>query len=241
MSSQYPALEWISLRHDGHSAALIAQRAGVSAESVRRATRDSGPYPRPSRQLGRNTATADAVNARTARWVKLRQEGVRTTDIASREGVSHRIVSRATKAHGPYPTPHPSAEVVSSWVADRRAGIASDVIAKAAGATPLAVRRAVKPHGPFPGSGSRIPAGFLGTSGAARLLGVSHPTILRWQKAGFLPDPDVVTGSGRRLWREDSLASWLSTASLQKCPRCGARLRRPRAHLSQTRCGDSPA
>ena len=53
LAGSHPALEWLSLRRDGESVALIAHRAGVSVAAVARATDPFGPFPRPSRQLGR--------------------------------------------------------------------------------------------------------------------------------------------------------------------------------------------
>lgn len=102
---EYPELEWLSLRRDGDSAALIAHRAGVSEAEVLRATRPYGPFPRPARQLGRIVASEDAVRSRTQRWVRLRQAGVRVAAIAEQEGVPHQLVSRETLPHGPFPKP----------------------------------------------------------------------------------------------------------------------------------------
>lgn len=240
MSSEkaHPELEWISLRRDGVSAALIAERFVVSAWTVRRATRDAGPYPRPSQQRGRRTASDDAVAARTARWVQARKDGIRVSDLAAREGVPHQLISRETKAHGPFPDPHPPADVVAGWVLDRRTGISSTVIARAAGVSVTSVREAVKPFGPFSGAGSRIPPGFVGVSGAAQLIGIGHPSLLRWVESGFLPAADATTSAGRLLWRETTMREWMKTAPLNECPRCGARLKRPRAHISQANCAD---
>ena len=175
MGSQYPALEWLSLRRDGESPALIADRAGVPIAAVKRATDPYGPFPRPARQLGRVVAPEAIVDARTARWVQLRRDGARVTEIAAREGVSHQIVSRTTLPHGPFPQPHPPKETVESWVKDRRKGIPAAAIAAAAGVSADVIRRDTRPHGPFPGGGARIPAGMLGLSGAARLAGIPPP------------------------------------------------------------------
>lgn len=100
---EYPALEWLSLRRDGESAALIARRAGVSTSAVIKATNPYGPFPRPGRQLGRVVASEEAVKSRTARWVALREAGMRVSVIAAQEGVAHQLVSRATLPHGPFP------------------------------------------------------------------------------------------------------------------------------------------
>jgi hypothetical protein len=102
---EYPELEWLSLRQDGQSAALIAQRVGVAEAAVLRATNPYGPFPRPSRQLGRTVASPEDVQRRTARWVALRRAGVKVSVIAAHEGVTHQIVSRTTGPFGPFPQP----------------------------------------------------------------------------------------------------------------------------------------
>lgn len=102
---EYPELEWLSRRRDGESAALIARRAGVTEAVVLRATNSYGPFPRPTRQLGRVVASEEAVERRTARWVSLRLEGARVSVIAAEEGVTHQIVSRTTLPYGPFPEP----------------------------------------------------------------------------------------------------------------------------------------
>ena len=236
MSSQYPALEWLSLRSDGDSPALIAHRAGVPVTAVTRATDPYGPFPRPTHQLGRVVAPEDVVDRRVARWVQLRRDGMRVTEIAAHEGVVHQIVSKSTLPFGPYPEPHPPHDTIQRWVSERRVGIPATVIAAVAGVSVDLVRRTTRPHGPFPAGGSRIPAGWVGASGVANLAGVSHPTILRWIDIGFTPPADVVTGTGRLLWLETTLRSWLETAPLRECPTCGAKLKKPTAHMSQGRC-----
>lgn len=236
MGSQYPALEWLSLRRDGDSPALIAHRAGVPVSAVTRATDPYGPFPRPTRQLGRVVAPEDVVDRRVARWVRLRRAGMRVTAIAAQEGVFHQIVSKATLPFGPYPEPHPPEEAIQRWVKERKTGIPATVIAAVAGVSVDLVRRSTQPYGPFPAGGSRIPAGWVGASGAATLAGVSHPTILRWIDIGFMPPADVVTGTGRFLWCEATITTWLNIAPLQTCPTCGAKLKRPTAHSSQSRC-----
>ena len=236
MSSQYPALEWLSLRHDGDSPALIAHRAGVPVTAVIRVTDPYGPFPRPTRQLGRVIAPEDVVDRRVARWVQLRRDGMRVTAIAEQEGVFHQVVSKSTLPYGPFPRPHPPHATTERWVAERRAGIPATVIAAVAGVSVDLVGRSTRPHGPFPAGGSRIPAGWVGASGAANLAGVSHPTILRWIDIGFTPPADVVTGTGRRLWRASTITTWLETAPLHECPTCGAKLKRLTAHPSQGRC-----
>lgn len=102
---EYPELEWLALRRDGQSAALIAQRAGVTEAAVLRVTSPYGPFPRPSRQLGRVVASSEEVKRRTARWVALRRAGVKVSVIAAHEGVTHQIVSRTTGPFGPFPKP----------------------------------------------------------------------------------------------------------------------------------------
>jgi len=103
---KYPELEWLSLRRDGHSAALIAQRAGVTEAVVLRATSPYGPFPRPARQRGRVVTSPEDVERRTARWVALRQAGMRVSAIAAHENVAHQLVSRTTLPYGPFRTPN---------------------------------------------------------------------------------------------------------------------------------------
>lgn len=133
MSSQYPSLEWLSLRSDGDSPALIAHRAGVPVAAVTRATDPYGPFPRPTHQLGRVVAPEDVVDRRVARWVQLRRDGMRVTEIAAQEGVVHQIVSKSTLPFGPYPEPHPPHDTIQRWVSERRVGIPATVIASVAG------------------------------------------------------------------------------------------------------------
>ena len=131
MGSHYPALEWLSLRHDGESPALIADRAGVPVAAVTRAADPYGLFPRPTRQLGRVIAPEAMVDARTARWVHLRRNEVRVTEIAP--GRAHLTRSSAGQ-HSPRAVPktHPSLETVKRWEKDRRAGIPATTIAAAA-------------------------------------------------------------------------------------------------------------
>lgn len=241
MGSQYPALEWLSLRRDGESPALIANRAGVPVAAVKRATDPYGPFPRPTRQLGRVITSGSAVSGRTTRWVQLRRDGMRVRDIAVQEGVAHQIVSKATLSHGPFPRPHPPQEMVELWVKDRRAGIPATIVAAAAGVSVDVIRRGTRPHGPFLSGGNRIPPGLVGVSGAALHVGVSHPTVLRWIAIGFMPPADIITGTGRLLWHKSTLTTWLETAPLRECPTCGANLKRPTAHRSQGRCASRAA
>lgn len=207
MSSQYPALEWLSLRSDGDSPALIAHRAGVPVTAVTRATDPYGPFPRPTHQLGRVVAPEDVVDRRVARWVQLRRDGMRVTEIAAHEGVVHQIVSKSNTSPAPYPEPHPPHDTIQRWVSERRVGIPATVIAVTAGVSVDLVRRTTRSHGRRRGSRG-IPAGWVGASGVANLAGVSHPTILRWIDIGFTPPADVVTGTGRLLWLETTLRSW---------------------------------
>jgi hypothetical protein len=126
---QHRALDWLARRHSGESAALIAHLAGVSEKTVLRATRTYGPFPRPSRQLGRYQLGDDALGARARRWVELRLKGHTTTAIAAAEGVVHRYVSKATRDHGPYP----AADVIAGWVDSRHRGRTLAAIAGEAG------------------------------------------------------------------------------------------------------------
>ena len=239
VTGPHPALEWLSLRRDGDSVALIAHRAGVSVAAVARATDPFGPFPRPSRQLGRVVVDEAAVSARTKRWVRRRMDGVGVMDIATGEGVAHQVVSKATVPFGPYPRPHRRIDenTLEQWVHDRHAGIPAATIAKVAGVSAAKVRRVTQPHGPFPTFGHRLPQGVVGVSALAHLVGVSAPTITRWRSTGFLPQPDIVTRAGRALWHEATISSWRQATPLSACPACGGVFKRLSAHTSQSECG----
>lgn len=239
LAGSHPALEWLSLRRDGESVALIAHRAGVSVAAVARATDPFGPFPRPSRQLGRVIVDEAAVTARTKRWMRMRQDGVGVMDIAASEQVAHQVVSKATVLFGPYPRPRRRLDegALEQWVHDRHAGIPVATIAAVAGVSAAKVRRVTQPHGPFPSAGHRLPQGVVGVSGLARLLGVSAPTITRWRTTGFLPQPDIVTKTDRVLWHEATIGAWRQTTPLSVCPTCGRVSKRLSAHTSQGKCG----
>lgn len=205
MPEQHRSLDWLARRHAGESSALIARRAGVSEATVARATKAYGPFPRPTEQLNRTTLSDDTLSDRAARWVEARRRGHTTTGLARAEGVSHQIVSRATRDHGPYP----AAEVVDAWADARRAGRTLAVIADEYGVAPSVVRRETAKLGPFPMPGARLPEGVLGVSAVAARAGVSSATAIRWRDTGRLPDPDFVTARGRQLWLPTTIDAWL--------------------------------
>ena len=149
----YPALDWLARRHAGQSCAHIAQHAGVTEETVRRATRANGPFPRPTQQDNRTALRHDVLTERTRRSVEGRRQGRSATDMARADGVSHQLVSRATRAFGPFP----ATEVVKAWVDARGAGRTLAAIADAAGVKASVVRRETANYGPFPSPGARLP------------------------------------------------------------------------------------
>ena len=75
MPAQHHALDWLARRHAGESAALIAWRAGVSEAAVLKATKAYGPFPRPSRQLGRTTVSDEHHRQRVQAWTDQRRRG----------------------------------------------------------------------------------------------------------------------------------------------------------------------
>ena len=46
---------------------------------------------------------------------------------------------------------------------------------------------------------------------AARILGISRPTIYRWEKSGRIA-PRVILGPGVSGWREEDLAAFIAAA-----------------------------
>ena len=219
VSGAHPALEWLSRRRDGESATLIAWRDGVSPETVRRATSPYGPFPRPSRHLGRTITAGPALDDRTRRWVQARQRGQRVRDIAAREGVAHQIVSRYTAEAGPFP----SAEVVQQWVEARRSGRTLAELALEYQAPEAVIAKQTRPWGPFWRTGPRLPEGVVGVNGIAAMAGVSDPTAVRWAQTGRVPEPDFVVGRGHKLWLASTISRWLDSSDLATCPDCGAR------------------
>jgi hypothetical protein len=237
VSGPHPALEWLSRRRDGESATLIAWRAGVTPETVRRATAPYGPFPRPSRHLGRTVTAGTALDERTRRWVQARQRGQRVRDIASRDGVKHQTVSRYTAEAGPFP----STEVVQEWVLARRAGRTVAAIALKYQAPEAVIFRETRPWGPFWRSGPRLPEGVVGVHGIAAMAGVSDPTAIRWVQTGRAPDPDFVVGDGHKLWLDSTISRWLDSSGLATCPDCGARCVSLNHHRSGAHRNQPPA
>lgn len=229
MAEVHRALDWLARRRDGESVPLIAWRAGVSTDTVRRATAPYGPFPRPSRHLGRTHHGEYEVNQRTARWIDSRRRGVTVAEIARREGVRHQYVSRVTVEHGPYPAPG----IVADWVELRERGDSASIIAERYGIASGVVRRATRRFGPFGGQGLRMPDGVVGVTTLARRVGMSHPAVLRWVRTGLTPPPDFVTGRGRLLWLDSTITAWIGRSNLEKCPQCGALCRSLGQHRSR--------
>lgn len=84
---------WIALRRDGVGVVAIARRDGVAHQTVSKATRDAGPYPKPG------TPTAEQVRA----WTAARRAGQPIAQIAHTAHVSRHRVAATTKPHGPFP------------------------------------------------------------------------------------------------------------------------------------------
>ena len=220
MANQYPALEWLQRRAEGEPVQQIARRAGVPPFVVQRATDPYGPFPDPG------SARQAAAAARAVRWVQLRKEGIPVVEIAATWNVSHQQVSRVTRDAGPYPRPGPAPNQVNAWVEARRTGVPISAIAAEHRVTIGKVATATQPYGPFPRPRHRVtPEGMYCRNDIARLLRIPDPTVLAWERRGYLPLPDVTTSSGRRLWKTTTVDTWVSGAGLATCPTCGARVR----------------
>lgn len=220
MSGPHRALEWLARRRDGESSTLIAWRDGVTPETVRRATAPYGPFPRPSRHVGRTVTAGTQLDERTRRWVRARQRGQRVTDIARADQVTHQQVSRYTAEHGPFP----SEDVVREWVTARRSGATIPAVARQYQAPEAVVARQTRPFGPYrPAGRPRLPDGVVGVHGIATMAGMSDPAAIRWVRAGRVPEPDFVVGDGHRLWLASTIRRWLDESDLATCPQCGAR------------------
>lgn len=168
------------------------------------------------------------VHPKALAWAAQRRAGVSTLRIADKEGVSHQLVSRATRLFGRYPRPGaPSEATVQKWVQARRRGVAASRIAASDGVNVTRVVDATAPWGPF--RWSKSPPGWTGVSGLADRVGVSLPTLLRWAEAGDTPPPDRVE-RGRRLWRDETVESWVAASNLEACPTCGALAKDVRKH-----------
>lgn len=230
--SSFPELEWLQLRRDGLSCALIASGADVSEGAVRRATQKFGPFPVPDRRANGRLVTRSAdVAARTAQWVALRRAGISATQIAREAGFTYHWVSKATLPYGPFPrTPAPTPADVKAWATARRSGASIAQVAEKFKVPNHRVELATRAHGPFPRGRPRIPAGLLGRTALARRLGIAHPSLRRWSERGLLPAPDFVTARGRELWRVETIESWIADADLHACPDCGALVRKLGSH-----------
>jgi len=51
---------------------------------------------------------------------------------------------------------------------------------------------------------------LVSTGGVARRLGVSPSTVRNYERAGLIPEPMILEGSGRKAWRASDLADVLS-------------------------------
>lgn len=204
MATSHRALDWLARRHAGESAAYVAHHAGVSEDTVLRATRDFGPFPRPSRQLDRNQIPDSLLAGRTRQWIEMRRRGLTTVAIAEAFGVSRQYVGRETRDHGPYPAP----EVVAEWVAARRARRKLGEVADQWGVPVALVRRETAPYGPFRPPGPRLPPGVLGLTGVAAACNIPVTRARRWSIEGVLPEPDFVTAKGRKLWLAGRISAW---------------------------------
>jgi len=226
--AQHHALDWLARRHAGESSALIAWRAGVSETTVVNATKAYGPFPRPSRQLGRTTVSDEQSRQRVQAWTDQRRRGRTTTEIAHEYGVSHQIVSRATLGHGPFP----SDDTVAAWVAARLQRRTLHEISQEYQVPPSRIGHHTAASGPFPAplGTRRLPEGLLGVAAIAGRVGLASPAVLRWRAAGRLPPPDFVTARGRELWLTTTIDQWLQATDLQTCPQCGARTRSVAKH-----------
>lgn len=222
VSESHRPLEWLSRRRAGESAVLIAQRAGVDAETVRHATNPYGPFPRATQHLGRTQLSDDVLSARERRWVAARRRGMTVKEISEAEGVQHRIISRATVEHGPFP----AHEVVEDWAEARRSGQTLTEVAQAAGVREGVVRVATRPYGPFRANqGAKTPDGLETLETIAKRCKVAPVTVLQWRKAQRLPAPDFVTARGRLVWLSATIDRWLESPGgpHQTCSICGAR------------------
>jgi len=226
--AQHHALDWLARRHAGESAALIAWRAGVSEAAVLKATKAYGPFPRPSRQLGRTTVSDEHHRQRVQAWIEQRRRGRTASEIARECSVSHQIVSRSTLGHGPFP----SEDTVAAWVTARRQRRSLREISREYQVPPNRIGHRTAASGPFPAPvGARLlPEGLLGIAAIADRVGLASPAVLRWRAAGRLPPPDFVTANGRQLWLATTIDRWLKDADLQTCPQCGARTRSVAKH-----------
>ncbi len=237
MAGRNRALEWLARRHAGESAAYIASLEGVSKETVIRATKNFGPFPRPTQQLGRTTGSSERLAERTQQWIEERRAGKTTTEIACAHGVSRQLVGAATAEFGPFP----SMEQVERWVNARRARRTIRAIADECGVTPALVRRHTRRLGPFPAPSSHLPEGVWGIGGVAARVKMTTPTVLHWRDRGFLPEPDFITARGRSLWLPSTVERWLhETAELTECADCGAYTRSVGHHRSAAQ-HESPA
>lgn len=209
MPDTHRALAWLQRRAAGESAESIADHDGVPVDAIHRATD----------QLLR-AHHARQREQRAHDWAALRNAGQRVIDIAEAYGVTRHLVGTETAHLGPFPKPSPTPDQITEWVIARHQGTSITEIARTANVSLKTVTDATRAHGPYPRKAPRssTPAGHLTKADIARLLGISNPTILDWERRGYLPPPDTET---RRLWRETTITTWLPTSDLQRCPSCG--------------------
>lgn len=168
-------------------------------------------------------------------WVKQRRQGTSCAHIARSAGVSHQWVSRVTAPFGPYPRPSaPPIDVVTTWVDARQHGTTITALSRSTGASHHTIREATREFGPFPRRNT--PAGYLGLTDVADLLGLPNPTVSKWRTQGFLPDPIAAAGV-RPLWTSKQILEWAQDQALPTCPACGARPRDLTRHHGATHRG----
>lgn len=229
MSGGRRALEWLARRHAGESAAFIAAHVGVSTKTVVRATKDFGPFPRATQQLGRVAGSREQLAERTQRWIDARRSGQTASDIAREHGVSRQLVGALTAKFGPFP----SIEQIELWVEARRARRTLRAIADDFAVPQALIRRHTHQYGPFPAPGSHLPEGVWGVAAVADRVRMPTPTVMAWRDQGLLPRPDFITAHGRVLWLPTTVERWLSaTSELTECPDCGAYCRSVGHHRS---------
>jgi predicted DNA-binding transcriptional regulator AlpA len=192
------------------------------------------------------------------------------TALAREAGTPEKTIRRVTRELGPYPRPRADGAgaavgitvvpaVVRQWVQDRRSAISTVAIARDSQTTAAKVRQATKRFGPFP-SPQRAPAGYLTFRQVSARLGISRPALQRRLDHGELPTPagrsdrqgerdsdgssyvDADSEGGWPYWRAGDIEQWIAERSLDRCPICGAYLKRLDWHMiSRHRQPNPPA
>src|SRR5947209_1406452 len=86
-----------------YSVAELAREAGTSEKTIRRVTREQGPYAR-ARASGAGPITVEPAMVR--QWVQDRRSAISTVAIARDSHRTAAKVRQATKRYGPFPNPH---------------------------------------------------------------------------------------------------------------------------------------